>query len=99
MMLNVQAQERVKETVIGVVTREVAQSSVVFKEVSQQKLEEKQAAEARKLHELRKSLAHTDVVDVAKTKVKADEVNTVEPAPNTAVAPQPVRGSEIDIKA
>lgn len=99
MMLNVQAQEKVKDTVIGVITRKVAENSVVFKEASQMKLEEKQAAEARKHQELRKTLAHKDVVDVAKVQASAEGAKTAEPEPRPTVAPQPVRGTEIDIKA
>lgn len=107
-MFNTQTQEVEKTTIVGAVSRAVAESSAAFKEAIKQQLEEKQAEEARKLRQIREAKARDDVVDVKESARALSPQESITPsaAPNkleasdtAAQAPAPVRGAEVDVKA
>jgi len=98
-MLNMQAQEPVRESVTSVVSRAVAESGVAFKEDVDRRLQEKDAEEARKLLELRRKAA-ADVVDVQKSKLDAVANRGKENPVSTTVAVElPARGTKVDVSA
>ena len=99
-MLNMQAQEPVRESVTSVVYRAVAENGSAFKEDVEKRLQEKDAEEANKLRELRQK-ATDDVLDVSKSKIEAASAKAEEAPERPAVEAEPVagRGDKVDVYA